>query len=92
MLGGFSLPLYKFSVQISMVSFRGIFVNKESTSRLAMCKLGSCWQISSAKWNESVAVYSLSVEGVKNCSEDFANLLVVVPVAERIDRKHLELV
>ena len=34
---------------ISMVSSRGIFVNKESMSRLAMCKLGFCWQISSAK-------------------------------------------
>ena len=40
MLGGFSLSLYKFSTQISMVSSTGIFVNKESMSRLAMCK----WQ------------------------------------------------
>ena len=39
--------------------------NKESTSTLAMCKLELSWQISSANWNESLAVYSLSVEGVK---------------------------
>ena len=74
MLGGFLLPLYRLPTQISMVSSRGIFANKESTSRLAMCKLGSCWQTSSAKWNESMTVYSLAVEGVKNFSENFANL------------------
>ena len=42
MLGGFSLSLYKLPTQISMVSYQRIFVNKESTSRLAMCKLESC--------------------------------------------------
>ena len=31
MLGRFSLPLYNLSIQISMLSSRGIFVNKEST-------------------------------------------------------------
>ena len=56
MLGGFSLSLYKLSTQISIVSSKGILVNKESTSRLAMCKLESSWQISSAKWNESMTV------------------------------------
>ena len=40
MLGGFSLS-YKLSTQISIVSSKGILVNKESTSRLAMCKLES---------------------------------------------------
>ena len=74
MLGGFSLSLYKLSTQISLLSFRGIFVNKESTSRLVMCKSESCWQISSAKWNESMTVYWLAVEGVKNFSKNFANL------------------
>ena len=44
---------------------------KESTSRLAMCKLESYWQISSAKWNESMAVYSLANESVKNFSKNF---------------------
>ena len=65
MLQGFSLPLYRLSIQISMVLSRGIFVNKESTSRLAMCKLGYCWQISYAKWNQSATIYSLVVEGLK---------------------------
>ena len=56
-----------------MVSSKGILVNKVSTSILAMCKLESCWQISSAKWNESITVNSLAVEGVKNFSK---NLLI----------------
>ena len=51
---------------------KGKLVNKESTSRLAMCKLKS-WQISSANWNESTTVNSLAVEGVKNFSKIFAN-------------------
>ena len=60
-----SLSLYKLSTQISMVSSRGKFANKESASRLAICKLGSCWQISFAMWNESMTVYSLAVESVQ---------------------------
>ena len=42
MLVGFSLSFYKLSTQISMKPSRGMFMNKESTSRLAMCKLKSC--------------------------------------------------
>ena len=74
MLGGFSLSLYKLSTQILIVSSKGILVNNESTSRLAMCNLESCWQISSAKWNESMTANSLAVDGVKNFSKNFANL------------------
>ena len=59
---------------MSIVSSKGIQVNNESTSRLAMCKLESCWQIYSAKWNESMTINSLAVEGVKNFSKNFANL------------------
>ena len=73
MLVGFSLSLNKLPTQIPMVSSKGILVNKVSTSILAMCKLESCWQISSAKWNESITVNSLAVEGVKNFSK---NLLI----------------
>ena len=32
--------------------------------------LESCWEIYFEKWNESMAVYSLAVEGVKNCSNN----------------------
>ena len=71
---GFPLSFYKLSTQISMVSSRGIFVDKESMSGLAMCKLESCWQISAAIWNEWMTVYSLVFEGVKIFSKSFANL------------------
>ena len=39
-LVGFSLPLHNLSTQISMAWSR-VLVNKESTSRLAICKLAS---------------------------------------------------
>ena len=42
---------------IDMFSSSGKYVNKESVSRLSMHNLGSCWQISSTKWDESVAIY-----------------------------------
>ena len=71
-----------------MVSSRGIFVNKEPTSRLAMCKLEFCSQIYFAKWNESMTVYSLAVEGVKDFSKNFANFLVGVYVACDFVRVH----
>ena len=87
MLGGLSLLLYKFSIQISMVSSRWIFVNKEPTSRLAKCKLVHCWQISFAKWNGPKTVYLLTVDGVKKFSKNFANLKISVPIAERIEQK-----
>ena len=73
-LVGFSLPLFKLSTQIPMVWSRGVFVNKELTYRLAICKLGSCWQIPSVKWKEWMTVYLLTAEGVKNFSKNFANL------------------
>ena len=68
------MSLYKLSIQISIVPTNGILVNKEWMSRLAMCKMESCWQISSAKWNESMIVNSLAIERVKNLSKNFANL------------------
>ena len=68
-LGLFSSSLYKLSMQTSMVSSNGMLVNKESTSRLVIFKLGSCLQISSAKSNEYVTVYSFWVNGIKNGSK-----------------------
>ena len=70
----FSLSLLKLSIQISIASSRGMLVNKESTSGLAMYKLRSCLRLSSAKSNKLVTVYSFSVKGVKNRSKNFATL------------------
>ena len=87
MLGVFSLSLYKLSTQILMAPFRGIFVKKEMTYRLAMCKLEFCWQFSSAKWNESMTVYSLVLEGVRNFSKIIAKMQLGVSITERIGRR-----
>ena len=51
-----------------------ISVYKESTSRLAIYKLGSCLQTSSEKRNEFVTVNPFSVKGGKNDSKMFASL------------------
>ena len=40
-----------------MVSSSGMLVSKESTTRLAICNLGFCLQVPSAKWTDSVSVY-----------------------------------
>ena len=63
-----------------MVSSLGIFVNN--------WQIWIFGQISSAKTNESATVYSLAVEGFKNFSKNFANLLAGVPIAERLGRKN----
>ena len=48
-LGVFLSSLCKLSVKIYMISSSGMLLNKESTSRLAIFKLGSCLQISPVK-------------------------------------------
>ena len=42
---------------IDMFSSSGKYLKKESVSRLSTHNLGSCWQIPSTKWDESVAIY-----------------------------------
>ena len=74
MLPWSSLSLYKLLTQISILSSKGILGNKESTFRLAMCKLESCRRTSWSKWNESMTVKLLAGEGVKNVSKNYANL------------------
>ena len=74
-------------MQISMVLSRGMLVNKESTSRLAIYKLASCLLISSVKWNESVMVYVFWVKGFKNGNRIFASLQVDIPIAYKIGQQ-----
>ena len=50
-----------------MVSSSEILVNKESTSRLAIYKLGPCLQMKN-EMSLSVTVYSFSVKDVKSGS------------------------
>ena len=52
-------------MQISMVSAKGMLVNRESTSELPIKKSG-CWLTTSlAKWTESFMVNTLVVRGLK---------------------------
>ena len=52
-----------------------------------MCNLECCWQIFSARWNESMTLYSLAAEGVTSFSKNFVILWLGVPIAERIGQK-----
>ena len=56
---------------------------KELMSRLAMCKLWSCWHNSSKKSDESLTVCSLAIGGIKNCCKNFAKLSIAVPIVEK---------
>ena len=49
-------------MQIPIVSSRGMLVKSESMSKLPMDNEGSCSQIFSAKWNDSLTVYSFLVK------------------------------
>ena len=76
--------LISLSIQVSMISSSGILVNKKSTSRPTIYKLGSWLQISSEKLSESVTVYFCSVRGVQNGNITFASLEVGVPILDKI--------
>ena len=70
-----------------MVSFKGILVNKESTSNDVMYRLESCFLISSANENVSDTVCLLIVNSLSKGTKNFAKLYVDVPIADRIGRK-----
>ena len=77
-----------------MVSFSGMLVIKESMSRLAIYTFGSCLQISPAKWNESVKVYSFSVKSTSIEYSEFLqpfDLLFRDVKQENLGRKSLPL-
>ena len=70
----FTSCVYWVSLQKSIVFLSGILVNKKSTSRLAIYKLGSCLQISSEKYESLMMVYLFSVKDVENGSSNYASL------------------
>lgn len=72
------MALFKLPIQILIVSSSGIFVNKESKSKLAKYNLEFFWPL-------QVIVYLLDVEGVKNVSKGFDDLEAVVPIADKIN-------
>ena len=64
----------KVSMQMSITSFKGILVNKLSTSRLAMKWSGQKLETSSSNENESYTENSLDVRGNKIGTKNLANL------------------
>ena len=79
--------LNKISTQRSIVSFKGILVNRDSMSKLAITRLESNVKSSSEKENESLIVYSLDVKGASKGTKNFAILCVGVPISDKMGRK-----
>ena len=67
-----------------MVSSRGMIVNNEVISRLAIKQSEFCCSISLAKSNESLTLYSLEVKCLSIGTRNLAILYVGAPVAEGI--------
>ena len=59
---------------MSITSFKGILVNRHSTSRLAMKWSGQKLETSSANENESCTANLLDMRGDKTGTKYFANL------------------
>ena len=76
---------------MSMTSFKGILINKLSTSSLAMKWSGQKLETLSANENESCTENSLDVRGDKVGRKNFANLQVGVPIVEKIGRNLTQL-
>ena len=74
----FVVLLNKISTQRSIVSFKGILVNRDSMSKLAITRLESNVKSSSERGNESLIVYSLDVKGASKGTKNFAILYVGV--------------
>ena len=79
-------PLNTRSQQISTVSAKGMLVKRESTSRLAIVRAGSCKRASVANENESFAVYLLLVYSFKMVFRCCESLYVGLLIADRIGR------
>ena len=73
--------------EMFMVSSRGMLVNNELMSRLAIKQSEFCFSISLAKSNESFTMYSLEVKSLSIGTRNLAILYLSVPMAERVGRK-----
>ena len=70
-----------------MVSSRGMLVNNEVMSRLAIKQSEFCRSIPLAKSNEFLTLHSLKVKSLSIGTRNLAILYVGVPLTERIARK-----
>ena len=66
--------------QMFMVSSRGMLVNNEVMSRLAIKQSEFCCSISLAKSNESLTLYSLEVKSLSTGTRNLAILYMGVPI------------
>ena len=71
---------------MSIVSSRGILMNKDWMSNEAIYKLVLLLRISFENENESLTVYSLMVNYLSIRKKNFAKLYEQVPMAEKIGR------
>ena len=71
---------------MSITSFKGILLNKLSTSRLVIKWSGKTLETSSANENDSCTENPLTVRGDKIGTKNLANLSVGVPIADKIGR------
>ena len=69
-----------------MVSSRGMLVNNEVMSRLAIKQSEFCCSISLAKSNESLTLYLLEVKSLSIGTRNLVTSYVGVPLTERIGR------
>ena len=76
--------LKSFFTQIPIVSSYGMFVNKASTSKLAIWRSLFWAKISSTKVKEPLTVNSFWVISDRTGTENFGSLYVGVPIAEII--------
>ena len=79
--------LNEISTQRSIVSFKGILVNRDSMSKPAIKRLESNVKSSSEKENESLIEYSLDVKGASKGTKIFTILYVGVPISDKIGQK-----
>ena len=75
--------MWRSQTQLFIISFKGILVNSDSTSRLAIKREVSYFVISLTKLKESLTAYSLWVKGSKIDIKNFARLNPVLdPILE----------
>ena len=72
---------------LSIVSPKGMLVNRLSTSKLPIRFLELSFLTSLANENESWTVYSFSVKGFKIGTRNLAKSYVGVPIADKIGHK-----
>ena len=83
----YTVLLNKISTQRSIVSFKGLLVNRDFMSKPAKTRSESNVKSSSEKENESLIEYSLDVKGASNGTKNVAILYAGILIYDKIGRK-----